>query len=472
MTVEPDAYEQLTLELINLARRDPDGEYGRYVTNATPAVASALQYFNVDLNVLYGQLAALQPAAPLAWSNALSNAATRHSQAMIAADQQGHVLADGVTPGMRAQQAGYNFSRLAENVFAYGEDPIYTHAAFMIDWGFTPTGIQDGAGHRMNIMNPAFVHVGIGVVAEANPGTQVGPNVITQNFGAPQQPVNYLVGVAINDLDNDDFYDIGEGLGGVSIVASGTAGTFSTTSWASGGYQLELPNGTYTVQYSGSSVNRTETVTINNQNVKVDVERTVSLNDTFISTAANETFDGAGGLDTVVFSGARSAFAVDLTGATVRVSGPAAGSDELRSIERLQFSDGILALDIEGNAGQAYRLYQAAFERTPDNEGLEYWIGRLDSDTTTLVDIADSFIHSPEFVNTYGTEQTVTNSEFVELLYLHALDRQPDGEGFDYWVDKLDAGTTNRRDLLAFFSESNENKAQVASEIGDGIWLS
>src|SRR5690606_11441005 len=147
------------------------------------------------------------------------------------------------------------------------------------------------------------------------------------------------------------------------------------------------------------------------------------------------------------------------------------GTDTLWNVERLQFSDGTLAFDLNGNAGQAYRLYQAAFERTPDADGLSYWIGQMDNGNTTLGDIADSFLHSPEFVSTYGTEDTVSNSEFVELLYLHTLDRGSDGDGYAYWVDKIDSGATNRRDLLAFFSESNENKAQVADAISDGIWL-
>jgi Ca2+-binding RTX toxin-like protein len=117
---------------------------------------------------------------------------------------------------------------------------------------------------------------------------------------------------------------------------------------------------------------------------------------------------------------------------------------KLFSVERLCYTDGTLAFDTDGNAGQAYRLYQAAFERTPDNEGLKYWIGHMDEGNTTLVDIADSFLHSPEFVRTYGTEQTVSSNTFLELLYTHTLGRDYDQDGYNYWVDKLNAGETNR----------------------------
>ena len=36
------------------------------------------------------------------------------------------------------------------------------------------------------------------------------------------------------------------------------------------------------------------------------------------------------------------------------------------NVERLDFSDAHLAFDVDGNAGQIYRLYKAAFARTPD----------------------------------------------------------------------------------------------------------
>ena len=98
-------------------------------------------------------------------------------------------------------------------------------------------------------------------------------------------------------------------------------------------------------------------------------------------------------------------------------------------------------------------------------------LGRLDSGTTTLNAVADSFIHSPEFVRTYGTPDTVSNSKFVELLYLHTLGREYDQSGFNYWVNKLDTHQTNRGDLLAFFSDSNENHLHTADATANGIWF-
>lgn len=145
----------------------------------------------------------------------------------------------------------------------------------------------------------------------------------------------------------------------------------------------------------------------------------------------------------------------------------------LRDVERISFLEGTLLLDTGAgeNAGMAYRIYQAAFDRKPDSEGLKYWLNELDSGKVSLSAIAESFIHSPEFVRKYGTTETVSDSQFVERLYLHTLGRAADKIGFDYWVNRLENDLTTRGDLLAQFTESPENQQRVAEQIDNGIWM-
>jgi hypothetical protein len=54
-----------------------------------------------------------------------------------------------------------------------------------------------------------------------------------------------------------------------------------------------------------------------------------------------------------------------------QISSESLGTDTLIGFKRLEFTDGTLALDVDAGdtAGQAYRLYQAAFARTPDMSG-------------------------------------------------------------------------------------------------------
>lgn len=56
----------------------------------------------------------------------------------------------------------------------------------------------------------------------------------------------------------------------------------------------------------------------------------------------------------------------------------AGGTNMLSNVKRRAFSNATLALDIDGDAGQAYRIYPAALNRIPDTVGLGFWINALD----------------------------------------------------------------------------------------------
>lgn len=190
-------------------------------------------------------------------------------------------------------------------------------------------------------------------------------------------------------------------------------------------------------------------------------------NDTFTLTASNDIIDGLAGIDTAVFSSNRAAIKISKAGATITAIGE--GTDQLTNIERLHFKDGTLAFDTSGDAGQVYRLYKAALDRTPDQSGLGFWIKQLDAGKGDIVWMSANFIASAEFKATYGTPQTVSNTAFVNLVYKNVLGRSPDANGFSYWEGKL-AGGYHREKLMADFSESAENQANVATAIKDGIW--
>jgi len=189
--------------------------------------------------------------------------------------------------------------------------------------------------------------------------------------------------------------------------------------------------------------------------------------DVFVASAGAQAIDGQGGMDTVIYHGARQAYAVALEtgGFTVTDLAGSGGIDTLHGIERLQFDDGAVALDIDGVAGQAYRLYQAAFDRAPDLAGLGFWIGMMDQGVS-LLRVADSFATSREFTDLYG--QT-TDMQFLTLLYQHALHRAPDAGGLQWWADAMQAHHVPREQVLEHFSESAENQAQVIGSIQHGI---
>jgi hypothetical protein len=129
----------------------------------------------------------------------------------------------------------------------------------------------------------------------------------------------------------------------------------------------------------------------------------------------------------------------------------------------------VAALDIQGNAGQAYRLYDI-FNREPDIEGLSGWVEALDKGAG-LTDVARSFLLSEEFTFNFGALNTLSNEAYVNVLYENVLERPADTGGLTSWVTELNQGTS-RESVFVGFTESPENQAQVAPLLANGILLS
>ncbi len=197
--------------------------------------------------------------------------------------------------------------------------------------------------------------------------------------------------------------------------------------------------------------------------------RAGSGNDTLVGSAGNDLFDGRGGLDVVTYEVARSAFTAQANaGGAITVTKSGGGQDVLTNVERLLFTDGAMAFDTgaSGVAGQAYRMYQAAFDRAPDAVGLGFWIAMMDKGVTQQ-QVSAAFVDSPEFKALYGAHPT--NEELVTRLYNNVLHRAPEPAGKAFWLDVLDRKLAPVPDVLAAFSESPENREATALVIGAGF---
>ena len=182
-----------------------------------------------------------------------------------------------------------------------------------------------------------------------------------------------------------------------------------------------------------------------------------------------ETINGSAALDHITkpFTKFDISF-VEISGSTVVIQFGDVERLTLNSVERVDLLQGTLAFDLDGNAGQAYRIYQAAFDRAPDSAGLSYWIKSMDGGTK-VIDVSSGFVGSQEFQSIYGANSTDT--DFVGRLYLNVLGREGETAGIAYWTGELQHGTS-RAQVLAGFSESQENVVGVAPAISEGIWYS
>ena len=289
---KPTVNEWHMFTLINRMRTNPSAELALLLNTGNADIDGALAFFNVDQVELQSQWDLLVATDPLAWADELEDAAKSHTDLMIQFDQQSHNLPGEPSLGDRITNAGYSWSTAAENIFAFSTSVLHGHAGFAIDWGDDDnnstngygTGIQSPPGHRNNIINSNFREIGIDITPEDNPSSSVGPLVITQNFGN-RSSINgkgYLIGTAYRDIDNDTFYDPGEGLDNVVITITGTGGTsFSQTlgsgdfSPGTGAYQSLLNPGTYQVVSSqnGNQLSSSN-ITINaNENLLLDLKQ-------------------------------------------------------------------------------------------------------------------------------------------------------------------------------------------------------
>ena len=197
-------------------------------------------------------------------------------------------------------------------------------------------------------------------------------------------------------------------------------------------------------------------------------------NDTFRIGAGSATIDDGQGIDTAVFSGSLREFKTVSDAGTYTVTrlSDAGNVTVLRNVEHIEFSDtsmaatqsDAVALPTNALAGQAFRLYQAALDRTPDADGLAFQTRTLESGVS-LAQLASNFMASPEFSQHYGP---CNDFQFVANLYNNVLDRTPDGAGLLWHVDRIQHQGVSRADVLVSFSESPENQAKVIGSLQAG----
>lgn len=121
--------------------------------------------------------------------------------------------------------------------------------------------------------------------------------------------------------------------------------------------------------------------------------------------------------------------------------------------------------DADGIPGQVYRLYQAAFNRTPDKGGLGYQIDAVRAGLP-MWQLAMNFMASPE--GQQKLPPTLTNAQYVDRLYDNVLHRPGDAQGIAHHLANLNGGMA-RHDVLMHFADSPENHTNTASVWAGGV---
>ena len=231
----PSDQQQYVLQLINEARTNPAAAAQQISNDMTPQVSNTLNYYGTNLQSALQTISSATPQPPVAWNSNLANAAQGQSQYMADNQIQSHTGPGGSSPQDRMTAAGYtNITSNAENAYAYATSAEQAMQAFLIDWGVPSDG------HRINIQQPgvapqnAFTDAGVGIVSTNPSNPSFGPLVITQDFARSSTSQPQLVGVAYYDNSGTNFYQPGEGQGGLQIDAVNlqTGQVFSTQTWS------------------------------------------------------------------------------------------------------------------------------------------------------------------------------------------------------------------------------------------------
>ena len=263
-----------------------------------------------------------------------------------------------------------------------------------------------------------------------------------------------ITGTAQDDLiypmGGWDYVDGGAGFDTVVVLGKSTQFKIVT----------ELGN-TYIDSLSGASALTERAQLVNVEQVQF-TDKTISLlvNDIIRGQAGTDFFDGGVGIDTVVYSGPVEQYTIKKNGSRFVVS-EATGSDDtdyLISIERLQFSNAKLALDLDGNAGDAVKLIGGllGFKFIEDKSLVGVVLELLDQNYTKT-QIASMGLTTQLYKTLAGS---FGNEDFVKYVFNNVVGRAPYPNELDTYLKMLSQGST-QADLAVMAADTELNAIQI-----------
>jgi hypothetical protein len=118
--------------------------------------------------------------------------------------------------------------------------------------------------------------------------------------------------------------------------------------------------------------------------------------------------------------------------------------------------------EIDVKAGPVIRLYIAYFLRNPEFDGYNFWLDAITEGGWTMGQVSDFFSQSQEFQNRYGS---LDDAEFVSLVYQNVMGRNPDAPGFAFWTRQLENGRSRGWMMMQFTEAPSfefQNKTRIA----------
>jgi hypothetical protein len=116
-----------------------------------------------------------------------------------------------------------------------------------------------------------------------------------------------------------------------------------------------------------------------------------------------------------------------------------------------------------------FSAYDIAFNRRPDEAGFIFWANSISSGKVSSQKLIENFLNSNEF--SASNFAITSTKQFVEKLYLNALDRPSDAPGLTYWTRVIDENVANRAEVALAFINSAEHTKLVGADFTSASWL-
>lgn len=182
--------------------------------------------------------------------------------------------------------------------------------------------------------------------------------------------------------------------------------------------------------------------------------------DTVVAGEGADTVDGGEGYDVVELQGSIDDYTVEVVDGQLVLTSIADPSISVTAtnVEFIQLETGSIAVAANEEDAQALRLYQAVFDRASDQDGAEFWVDQLEAGSSA-VEIADFFLSSEEGV-AMGFDE-MSDAEFVSTLFDNAFDRAADPDGLVYWTNQIANGDATRAEVVVQFVGSAEGQDSI-----------
>lgn len=177
--------------------------------------------------------------------------------------------------------------------------------------------------------------------------------------------------------------------------------------------------------------------------------------DVLIGNNSSNTLDGGSGIDTVLVESPRNQHTLNktATGYTVTDHANPGNQDTLMAVERLEFSDIELALDLDGHAGQVAKLLGAVFGASAIANQEYVGMGLTEADQGMNYEQLGEFA-----VSATGLK---TSDEIVTLLWNNLFESAPTEAEKSPYVKLLDSGQISTGALAVLAADSSANIGNI-----------